>query len=115
MGQVTNLISLKRNATVQDGVQADSSTPDINWWTAVTDRVLHNLRRDVGWRAALLSKELVRAADPARDAEVANFNITLTVEKDIIKLDIAMDNVYLVHVFDSLHDLLEKVLGVLLC
>lgn len=110
--EVADLVRLERHVAVQHGVEADACAPDVHW-KAFVPHVLDDFRRDVRRGAALLEQYLLLLDLPTH-AEVTNLDVTVPVEQDVVKLDIAVRHFVLVQVGNALHDLLEHKLGVLL-
>ena len=52
--------------------------------------------------------------DAATDAEVADLDVALPIEQDVVEFDVSVNDSYRVHVGNALHDLLEQVFGILL-
>ena len=112
VGQVSNLVRLEWHVSIEDGVKANTGRPDVYWETLIAN-FLHDLGGNVGRSTALLEQKLV-LVNAATDTEVANFDVTHAIEQNIVKLDVPVHDTDRVHVGDTLHNLLEEVLGVLL-
>ena len=105
MGQVSNLIRFERHIAIEDSVKAHTSRPDVDRQTFITN-FLNDLRCDVSWSAALLKQKFL-ALHATTDAEIANLDVALAIEEDIVEFDVSMNDANLVHVCNALHDLLE--------
>lgn len=72
------------------------------------------LRCNVVWRAAQCLLSLALIFNTSRQAKVADLHVKLIVEKEIAELEIAMNDVMIVKIFDSLHDLMHVVAALVL-
>ena len=55
MGQIADLVSLKRHIAVEDSVEADASRPDV-YREALVANLLHDLGSNVCWCATLFKE-----------------------------------------------------------
>ena len=55
MGQIADLVSLKRHIAVEDSVEADASRPDV-YREALVANLLHDFGSNVCWCATLFKE-----------------------------------------------------------
>ena len=104
--KIVKLVSGQRHVPMQHAIQADTCGPyvDLEAFVAI---FVHDLRSDIGRSATLLVECLVRLDAPA-NAEVTDLDVTVTVQQDVVKFEVAMHDPLPVHVEHSEHDLLEN-------
>jgi hypothetical protein len=89
--QILHIVCLKRDCAVKEGVEDDTSRPEISLETRIPT-VSNDLWGDVSWRAALLTHNLT-LADLLRDSEIRDLNLSLTVQEDVVQLDVTMKDI----------------------
>lgn len=86
--QVLHVVRFERYRAKEQGEKDDTCTPKISL-EALVPLIFDDFGCDIGRSATLFVHDLARF-DGFRDAKVSNFDPTLTVEEDVIKLDITM-------------------------
>ena len=89
--QILHIIGLEGDCAVEEGVEDDTSRPEISLETRIAT-VPNDLRGDVSWGAALLTHNLT-LADLLRDSEIRDLNLSLTVQEDVVQLDVTMKDI----------------------
>lgn len=86
--KVANLICFKRYVTIQHSKKADSCRPNVDWETFVT-HVFDYFRCYISWRTTLLEQYFI-CFNLSTYSEITDFNISMSIQQNIIKLDISM-------------------------
>ena len=107
--QRLNILIFERKPSAKHHVEDDSATPNINLRTGVK-ATANNFRRSVIGASATRFEE-VAVLDLTRETEVGNLDVQVVVEQNIFWLEIPVNNLELVAVFDAGHDLLEEPTG----
>jgi len=107
--QRLDVFILEGKPSTQHHVENDSATPDINLRSGVK-ATANNFRGGVVGASATRFEE-VTVLDLTRETEVGNLHVQVVVEQDVFWLEISMDNLEFVAVFDARHDLLEEPTG----
>ena len=104
--KIVKLVSGQRHVSVQHTIQADTCGPyvDLEAFVAI---FIHDLRSDIGRSATLLVECLFRLDAPA-NAEVTDLDVTVAVQQDVVKFEVAVHDPLPVHVEDAEHNLLEN-------
>lgn len=84
----------------------DPEAPDVHWKSFVSLSCNH-FWGSVARRATGRFEQLPFLVN-VREAEIHNFNVFLVVQKEVLRLEVPMDNAELVKVFDSREDLLDE-------
>lgn len=101
-----NVLILEGKPSTEHHVEDDSATPNINLRTGVKATA-----NDFGCgvvRASATGFEEVAVLDLARETEVGNLDVQVIVKQNVFRLEIPMNNLEFVTVFDARHDLLEE-------
>ena len=101
-----NILILEGKPSAKHHVENDSATPNINLRTGV-ETTANDFGRGVIGASATRFEE-VTVFDLARETEVGNLNVQVVVEQNVLWLEIPMNNLEFVAVFDAGHDLLEE-------
>jgi hypothetical protein len=104
--QGLNVVILEGKPSTEHHVENDSATPNINLRSGV--KTTANYFGCGVIRASATRFEEVAVLDLARETEVGNFDVEVVVEEDVFWLEIPVNNLEFVAVFDARHDLLEK-------
>jgi hypothetical protein len=107
--QRLNILILEGKPSTKHHVEDDSATPNINLRSGVK-ATTNDFRGGVIGAPATRFEE-VAVLDLARETEVGNLDVQVVVEQDVFWLEIPMNNLELVAVFDAGHDLLEEPTG----
>ena len=110
--QRLNILILEGEPPTKHHVENDSATPDINLRSGVK-ATANNFRGGVVGASATCFEE-VAVFDLTRETEVGDLDVQVIVKQDIFWLEIPVDNLEFVAVFDAGHDLLEEPTGNLL-
>mmetsp|Transcript_7806 Transcript_7806/g.21406 ORF Transcript_7806/g.21406 Transcript_7806/m.21406 type:complete len:285 (-) Transcript_7806:15-869(-) len=99
----TLAVVLKRRLPDQKFIKQHAQTPDVH--TAVVPLIVHHL----GWKVVQSSTERFPAGSWSVDcpAEICDFQAILQPDKDVLWLDISVDNVLPMAIQNGLHHLLE--------
>ena len=101
-----NIFILEGESSAEHHIENDSATPNINLRAGVK-APSNNFRCGVIGTSATRFEE-VAVLDLARETEVGNLDVQVFVEQDIFWLEIPVNNLEFVAVFDARHDLLEE-------
>lgn len=89
--KLSHILRSKGDSACDHGVKENSKTPNIRLEPLVAVFV-KNLGGNVSWCSALLQNGLGKVIEGARDAKVAHFNISVLVQQDVVKLNVAMED-----------------------
>jgi len=104
--QGLDVLILEGKPSTKHHVENDSTTPNINLRSGVKTTT-NDFRGGVIGASATCFEE-VAVFHLTREAEVGNLHVQVVVEQDVLWLEIPMNNLELVAVFDARHDLLEE-------
>jgi len=104
--QRLNVVILEGKSSTEHHVEDDSATPNIDLRTGV-EATTNNFRGGVIGASATCFEE-VAVLDLTRETEVGNLHVQVLVEQDVFWLEIPVNNLELVAVFDTGHDLLKE-------
>ena len=107
--QRLNVLILEGKPSTKHHVEDYSATPDINLRSGV-ETTSNDFRGGVVGTSATRFEE-VAVLDLTRETEVGNLHVQIVVEQDVFWLEIPMDNLEFVAIFDAGHDLLEESAG----
>ena len=107
--QVFHVVCLEGHCAEKKSEQDYACTPQIGF-KAFVPLVFDNFWGNVSRSARLLEHDF-SALNSFWDSKICNFHITLAIKKDVVKLDISMQDRLWVDVADSFDDLLEKNFG----
>lgn len=107
--QRLNILILKGKPSAEHHVEDDSTTPNIYFRPGVEATTNYLRGSVVGTSTA--GFEEVAVLDLTRETEVGNLHVQVIVKQDIFWLEISVDNLEFVAVFDTRHDLLEEPTG----
>ena len=96
--------------------QRDAGRPDVNRVADIPRRLAlasEHLRRGVARRAARVLQDLARRA-LGREAKVDDPDVAIAVEEEVLRLDVAVDDIIRVEVRDAGDNLLEEALALVL-
>ena len=110
--QSLNILILEGKPSAEHHVEDDSTTPNINLRPGVEATTNYFRGSVVGTSTACF--EEVAVLDLTRETEVGNLHVQVIVKQNIFWLEIPVDNLKFVAVFDTRHDLLEEPAGNLL-
>lgn len=94
-----NVLILEGKPSTEHNVENDSATPNINLRAGVK-ATTNDLGRSVV-RAPATRFEEVAVFDLTRETEVGNFDVEVVVKKDVFRLEVPVDNLEFVAVFDA--------------
>lgn len=107
--QFAHVCGFEWHGTEEHGIEHDAGAPHIGLESLVAF-AFEDFWSDVGWCTALLMLDLVLALDKFADAEVADFDVALGCQQDVVKFDISVQHSLAVHVRQTLDKLAEHVL-----
>ena len=107
--QRLNVLILEGKPSTKHHVEDYSATPNINLRSGV-EATTNDFRGSVIGASATRFEE-VAVLDLTRETEVGNLHVQIVVEQDVFWLEIPMDNLEFVTIFDAGHDLLEEPAG----
>lgn len=107
--ELSHIGGLEGHRTEEHGVEHNSSTPNIGLETAVA-LPFEYFGSDVRRRTALLMLNLVLALYKLAYSKIANLDIALRGQQDVVQLDVAMEHALAVHIHQALDQLTEHVL-----
>lgn len=107
--QGLNVLILEGKPSTEHHVENDPATPNINLRSGVKTTANDFGCGVIG--ASATRFEEVAVLDLARETEVGNFDVQVIVKEDVFRLEVPVDNLQFVAVFDARHDLLEEPTG----
>ena len=107
--QSLNILILEGKPSAEHHIEDDSTTPNINLRPGV-EATTNYFRGSVVGTSATCFEE-VAVLDLTRETEVGNLHVQVIVEQDVFWLEIPVDYLKFVAVFDARHDLLEEAAG----
>lgn len=84
---------LEWNRTEKHRIEHDSSRPDI-WLVTYVTLIFKNLRGYIGWGSALLKHKLFMFRDQLTHSKIADFNMALGCEQDVVQLDVSVKHIF---------------------
>ena len=107
--QRLNVLIFEGKPSTKHHIEDHSATPNINLRSGV-ETTTNNFRGGVVGTSATRFEE-VAVLDLTRETEVGNLDIQVVVEQDVFWLEIPMNDLEFVAIFDAGHDLLEEPTG----
>lgn len=95
--QLAHVSGLERHRSEEHRVEHDASAPDVRLEASVA-LASEDLWGDVGWCSALLRLQLVLVLDELADSEVADLDVALRGQEDVVQLDVSVEHLLLVDV-----------------
>lgn len=89
--QLGHVVPLEWHSTIEHGKQDDSRAPHINLG-ALIPLVQKNFWSDVSWGTTLI-KDLLSRLDEFRHSKVCNLDSSFSIQKEIVKLDVSVNDV----------------------
>jgi len=107
--QRLNVLILEGKPSAKHHIEDYSATPNINLRSGV-ETPTNNFRGSVIGTSATRFEE-VAVLHLTRETEVGNFDVQVVVKQDVFWLEIPVDDLEFVAIFDTGHDLLEEPTG----
>ena len=104
--QILHVICFKGHCSIEHCEEHNSCGPQISFKALVTF-VPYDFRRDVRRSTRLLIHDLV-GLNWFTDAEISDFDVTLTIEQNIVQLYVTMQNLLAMNVAYALNHLFEE-------
>jgi hypothetical protein len=76
------LISFKGNVSIEHGIEANTSAPNV-YWVPFVAKFPNYFRSNVSWCTALFKENLI-INDFTRDTKVCYLDVTMAIEKDVV-------------------------------